>query len=934
VQVRDSFHRRLVEASRDGIWALDLTGRTLYHNPRTAELLGRTDEEMADLHIHDVLDDVGREQFSRHLRDVVRGRMNSGDVECTYLRPDGSRVRLVVSEHVMVDDDGTISCVVHRLADDEARRTLLTALSRSNAQLAEAQAIAGVGSWEMDLGTGRMTWSTQLYDMLAADPETFQPTTQAFLRFVAPKHHEVVTDIMERLSAGESDPISDFQLRLADGRLKWVRARGRTTAFQDGVPSRIGGTLQDITDLKNVELQLVDSVVLNMMMQALASAANEAQTTTEALRVSREQLVAHDDWARAVAFTVTHDESGVQLEPLELDHERPDLLPTDLERDVAERALLTRRTVFEEEAHPQRPMLGFIVTHEGDPEVIIVATACSPFERHRMLRSMAEQTSDLLSRVIDRERAAEQLAAARDAAMEASRLKSEFLTTMSHEIRTPMNGVIGLNDLLLRTPLASDQLRLAQGVQVAGRALTAVINDILDFSKIEAGQLELESVEFELRPLLDQVRSILLETARAKGIDLLVEVAPEVPAWLVGDPHRLSQVVSNLASNAVKFTEAGHVRIGVRLAPAKGGVVLHTEVTDTGIGISGDLGRLFEPFRQADASTTRTFGGTGLGLAICHQLVSALGGEIGVTSEPGAGSTFWFTSRFDAASEHRPRSVGCTTAETAAVTHPRGHVLVAEDNDVNQLVALGWLDAFGYTADVATNGAEAVAMATTTAYDLVLMDLQMPGTDGFTATRAIRDAETGGRRVPIIAMTASAVDGERDKCLAAGMDDFLTKPVDGEKLEAVLRAHVLDAADAADSAGSAGSADSADSEPLPELLDMRRLTELDGMGERAVALVDRAVRNFVEGFAGTMQALRAAVGSADAGEVRQLTHKLRGSALTLGVMRVAGIAQELEELADLGTVEGAELLVDRLAAAGAEACDVLVARRFGQAAAS
>ena len=194
----------------------------------------------------------------------------------------------------------------------------------------------------------------------------------------------------------------------------------------------------------------------------------------------------------------------------------------------------------------------------------------------------------------------------------------------------------------------------------------------------------------------------------------------------------------------------------------------------------------------------------------------------------------------------------------------------------------------------------------------------MPGTDGFTATRAIRAAETGGRRVPIIAMTASAVDGERDKCLEAGMDDFLTKPVDGEKLEAVLRAYVVDAG----------------ADPMPELLDVGRLTELDGMGERAVALVDRAVRNFVDSFPRTLESLRTAVRSADADEVRHLSHKLRGSALTLGVMRVAGVAQELEDLADLGTVEGGELLVDRLGIAGKEACDVLVVRRFGQAAAS
>jgi PAS domain S-box-containing protein len=918
VQHRSSFHRRLVETSRDGIWAMDLTGRTIYHNPRAAELLGRTDEEMAGLHVSDVLDDVGKEQIRAHLADVAEGRTNDDDVECCYLRGDGSRVRLVVSEHVIVED-GEITCVVHRMSDDEARRTLLSALSRSNEQLAEAQAIAGVGSWDVDLVAGRTTWSLQLYDILGADLEGCTSSPATFLEFVVPAHRASVQHAMKQVTDGHTALPFDFQVRRPDGQVRWVRGQGRPTGWDGDILTRIGGTVQDITDLKETELQLVDAVVLNMMMQALASAANEAQTVDEALRVSREQLLAHDDWMRAVAFAVTLDEHGVRLDPMLLDHDRSGPVTTELERDVAERTLLLRRTVFEEDAQPDHPLMGFLVTHQGDPEVVVVVTTRTPFVRHDMLRSMADQTADQLSRVIDRERAAQELADARDAAMEASRLKSEFLTTMSHEIRTPMNGVIGLNDLLLRTPLAPDQLRLAQGVQVAGRALIAVINDILDFSKIEAGGLELESVEFEVRPLFEQVRSILLETARAKQIELIVDVDPEVPAWLVGDPHRLSQVVSNLASNAVKFTETGHVRIGVGLVAEADGVVLRTEVSDTGIGIAGDLTRLFEPFRQADASTTRTFGGTGLGLAISHQLVAALGGEIGVESEPGAGSTFWFTGWFEAAAEHRPRSVGTTVLTTAARAQAAGHVLVAEDNDVNQLVALGWLDALGYTADVATDGEEAVAKATTGAYDAVLMDLQMPGTDGFTATRAIRAAETGGRRVPIIAMTASAVDGERDKCLAAGMDDFLTKPVDGEKLEAVLRGH----------AGGAAA-----SVPLPEVVDLDRLTELDGMGERAVALVDRAVQNFVSGFPATLEAVRAAVRSDAAAEVRHLAHKLRGSALTLGAVRVAAAAQELEDLADRGAVAGGALLVDRLAAAGTEACDALAAHRFGQAAAS
>ena len=388
----------------------------------------------------------------------------------------------------------------------------------------------------------------------------------------------------------------------------------------------------------------------------------------------------------------------------------------------------------------------------------------------------------------DRELVAHQLAAARDAAMEASRLKSEFLATMSHEIRTPLNGVIGLNELLQRTALSDDQRRLAEGVQGAGRTLLGVINDILDFSKIEAGELELEEVDFEVRRILDQTAAILAESAGERGIGLSVSVEDDVPERLVGDPTRLGQVLSNLISNAIKFTSVGEVRVRAYVAGADpAGVLLGVEVTDSGIGIRQDqMDRLFEPFRQADASTTRTHGGTGLGLAISRQLVTAIGGDIGARSVPGEGSTFWFTARL---SRSRPGVRRLEPAEPRRSDGLRhGHVLLVEDNEVNQLVALGFLESLGYTADVAGNGEVAVACAADATYDAILMDLQMPVLDGFAATRQIRAAE-GDRRVPIIAMTASAFEGEREKCLAAGMDDFLTKPVDSTRLASVLRAH-------------------------------------------------------------------------------------------------------------------------------------------------
>jgi CheY-like chemotaxis protein len=341
-----------------------------------------------------------------------------------------------------------------------------------------------------------------------------------------------------------------------------------------------------------------------------------------------------------------------------------------------------------------------------------------------------------------------------------------------------MNGVLGMAQLLLDAERDPDKLRQLGTLRDSGQALLAIIDEILDFSKIEAGKVEVESIDFDVRAVVDKVVHLTRTSLRDKDVAVDVEVAPDVPRWIRSDPARLRQILTNLTSNAAKFTDAG--RVVMRVARPTS-AHLRFEVTDTGIGIAaGERERLLEPFSQADASTTRRFGGTGLGLAISRQLVSLLGGTLDYESEPGAGSTFWFDIPLSAAdapiaAPEQPAGGGAVASPVTAGSG--GRVLLAEDSAVNRMVASAMLERLGYTVDVAINGVEAVEAARTTRYDAILMDCLMPHLDGYGATARIRELDEPARSVRIIAVTASAMSGDRDKCLAAGMDDYLTKPI-------------------------------------------------------------------------------------------------------------------------------------------------------------
>ena len=390
--------------------------------------------------------------------------------------------------------------------------------------------------------------------------------------------------------------------------------------------------------------------------------------------------------------------------------------------------------------------------------------------------------------ITERNRVSAELADARDAAVEASNVKSAFLANVSHEIRTPMNGVIGLTELLLDSELDDDQRALAVEVLRSGQLMVELINGILDISKLEADKVEIEIADFPLRETLEGACTVAALQARAHGIEFEVRIDRSVPGKARGDALRLRQILLNLISNAAKFTSQGKIAVHATVASPASGAALRVAVSDTGIGLEPEaLQRMFEPFTQADSSTTRKYGGTGLGLAIARELTELMGGTIGVDSEPGTGSTFWVElPLIAAAGTSRPAGPEERRASAPLWLRPPS-ILVVEDSPVNQIVAVRTLDRCGCVAEAVKGGEQALAAIAKNEYDAVMMDCQMPGMDGYETTVALRRREAGQRHLPVIAMTAHAIGEVIDACRAAGMDDYVGKPIDRAQLMVTLR---------------------------------------------------------------------------------------------------------------------------------------------------
>jgi signal transduction histidine kinase/DNA-binding response OmpR family regulator len=530
-----------------------------------------------------------------------------------------------------------------------------------------------------------------------------------------------------------------------------------------------------------------------------------------------------------------------------------------------------------------------------------------------------ERIIGVLWDVTDEVTAAQALIDATEAAQAANRAKSALLANVSHEIRTPMNGIMGMIGLLLDSELSAAQREYAETIRGSANSLLRVIDDILDFSKIEAGRMEVESVPTDLRRTVEDVHALMSFQAAQKGLALTVNIEQDVPARVLSDPQRLRQCLVNLVGNAIKFTHAGNVTIDVKLVPqALPTALTRFEVRDTGIGIEPEaIARLFEPFVQADSSTTRNFGGTGLGLSIVKRFVEMMDGRVGVSSVLGQGAAFWFDLPLVAVAGtgHDPASLreasGASASDHAFDTRFEGRVLVVEDNPVNQKVARRILERFGCEVEIAEHGAEAIERCERSQFALVLMDMQMPVMDGLTATTLIRQRELGKRRTPIVALTANAMNGEYDRCMAVGMDGFLTKPLDIERLRQLLIGFGLHGA-------SGASAPDREAVLEPALLtaltraapvELAKLEEITGADAQ---FTTELLETFFGSANESLERMTQTLGTEDRAELARLAHRLKGAALNIHALAVATLAAQLEQDAKTAPFEALALSLDEL----------------------
>jgi PAS domain S-box-containing protein len=734
----NALYRAAIDALPDQVYAKDLHGRFIAANPATAsflgvgstqDLLGRSD---ADFHPPALAESYRRDEVTA----LARGEATL--FEQVTRAPDGSPGWLCALKVPLRDGQGrTVGLVGHNRDVTEQKR-LQQELAATRDRLAYALDVSNDGLWDWDLRSGLARHNRRCEELLGYVSGSPSLNMDSWASRLHPEDRDRVLRATAELTAGRVAQLElEYRLPGRDDGWIWVRDRARVVESEpDGRPRRIVGVMSDITACKRLQAELAGAHrelrdVFDSIDELFFALDHELRFTI----VNRACLAA---WHLTPEQTIGRP----ILEVL------PQLVGTDLVQ-LAERVLASGRAERIETYAP--------VQHV-------------PIEVHVAPR----RAGGLVAHLHD--------ISARKAAEKA---KATFLATMSHEIRTPLTAILGFADLLARSPLAPEQQEQLRIVRDTGQTLLTVVNDILDLSKLEAGKMSLERIPLELPALLREALGATRLLGAEKGLAFRAELAPDLPAWVQGDPVRLKQVVGNLLANALKFTPKGEVVLRAR-ALAGGAAGVRVEVADTGIGIAAEqVPRLFGLFEQADQSTTRRFGGTGLGLAICRRLVEAMGGTIGVSSAPGVGSTFWFELPLAPAEAAGPPAAA-PAAPVRAAPGRALRVLAVDDVATNRLLLTAFLRRLGHAPVMAEDGMQAVEVAGRERFDLILMDLHMPGLDGFMAARAIRAGGGPNAATPIVALSADVLTETTRACQEAGMAGSLAKPIETGRLQEVL----------------------------------------------------------------------------------------------------------------------------------------------------